>query len=77
MTETILFEPIKCKHRYFFEGYRTYGNNIPYYAQGSYFPGDEPGWLCKLEGFECNEEGPDGGVEDCPCKTDWPVEIDE
>ena len=46
-----------CEHRYYYQGHRTFGDNIPGYAQGAYFPGDEPGIRCKLSGGDhCCEE---------------------
>lgn len=34
---------------------RTFGENIPGYAQGEIFPGDEEGWICKTTGDWCTE----------------------
>ena len=48
-----------CEHRYYYQGYRTFGDNIPGYAQGAYFPGDEPGERCRLTGECCD-------TDDCP-----------
>jgi len=45
-----------CQHSYEYEGHRTYGANIPGYAQGMYFPGDEPGTRCNLTGDPCTPE---------------------
>lgn len=46
-----------CQHSYEYKGYRSYGDNIPGYAQGAYFPGDEPGIRCELSGgTPCCEE---------------------
>ena len=46
-----------CEHRYYYQGHRTFGGNIPGYAQRMYFPGDEPGMRCELSGGDpCWEE---------------------
>lgn len=42
-----------CKNLYYYEGYRSYGSNIPQSCQGEYFPGDEPGWRCRITDEEC------------------------
>ena len=52
-----------CRHSYYYEGCRTYGSNIPTFAQGAYFPGDEPGVRCKLYDY-CEDP------ETCPDNTD-------
>jgi len=45
-----------CKFLYWYEGYRSFDDNIPGYAQGAYFPGDEPGWRCSLTHEPCPAE---------------------
>lgn len=45
-----------CKYRYFSNGYRSFGSNIPGFALGAYFPGDEPGERCRLTGDFCDPE---------------------
>jgi len=45
-----------CKYLYWDKGYRSFGDNIPGYAQGAYFPGDEPGWKCSLTHEPCPAE---------------------
>ncbi|MDR2893033.1 MAG: hypothetical protein LBV80_08120 [Deltaproteobacteria bacterium] len=45
-----------CAHAYHYPGHRTFGANIPGYAQGAYFPGDEPGMRCELTEDPCNDE---------------------
>lgn len=45
-----------CRHSYYYPGHRTYGDNIPGYAVGAYFPGDEPGTRCELTGEACDPE---------------------
>lgn len=52
-----------CPQREHFPARRTSGNNIPGYAQGAIFPGDEACHTCRLTGELC-EELPD--VETCP-----------
>lgn len=42
-----------CRHSYYDKGYRSFGSNIPGYAQGCYFPGDEPGNYCRLTNEPC------------------------
>lgn len=49
-------------------GYRTYGDNIPGYAQGAYFPGDEPGIYCKISGALCYLEQ---GFEATPAACEY------
>lgn len=51
-----------CQHSYYYPGYRSSGANIPGYAQGAYFPGDEPGMMCELTGEYCD-------CESCPEKA--------
>ena len=41
-----------CQHQYHHEGHRTYGANIPGFAQGAFFPGEQPGPRCNLTGGE-------------------------
>lgn len=61
-----------CQHRYEYQGRRTYGDNIPGYAQGAFFPDDTPGARCRLTGETC-----DNPAGDCPATcavkklTDW------
>ena len=45
-----------CQHSHYYPGHRSYGGNIPGYAQGAYFPGDEPGERCELTGDYCDPE---------------------
>lgn len=62
-----------CKYQYEYEGYRSFGDNIPGYAQGAYFPGDEPGMRCKLTGEACGNISGDT-PENCPTmeeETEW------
>lgn len=56
---------MSCPYRgEYCKGYRTFSDRVPGYAQGAYFPGDEPGYLCKLSGELCGD--PDGDTpEDC------------
>lgn len=49
-----------CKFAEFHKGYRTISHNVPGYAQGAYFPGDEPGYRCTLSGENCS-----GHIIDC------------
>lgn len=37
-------------------GYRSWGDDIPGFAQGCYFPGDEPGHLCTITGDVCDPD---------------------
>lgn len=53
-----------CQHRRYQSGHRSRGANLPGYAQGAYFPGDEPGCVCDLAGCFC-EEPPKDNAE-CP-----------
>ena len=54
-----------CPYRGKYEkGYRAFSDRVPGYAQGAYFPGDEPGYRCKASGELCGN--PDGDTpEDC------------
>ncbi len=45
-----------CRHCYHYPGHRTWGGDIPGYAQGAYFPGDEPGERCRLTDDYCDQE---------------------
>lgn len=42
-----------CENSYHFEGIQSYGDTIPGYAQGAYFPEDVPGIKCNLTGDYC------------------------
>lgn len=42
-----------CKNSYYRKGYRTFSDSVPGFAQGCYFPGDEPGIYCKLSKGKC------------------------
>lgn len=65
-----------CEHQYEYEGHRSFGDNIPGYAQGAYFPGDEPGTRCELTGEACGNICGDA-PQDCAAinETDWPCPI--
>lgn len=52
-----------CPNRTYQRAHRTFGSNIPYYAQGAVFPGDEAGHYCRLSGEKC-EAKPSLG--ECP-----------
>lgn len=56
-----------CRHRKYHHAQRTYGENIPYYAQGAVFPGDEAGHRCELSGELC-ESRP--GAGECPLEDE-------
>lgn len=63
---------MSCKNQYEKEGLRSYGDNIPGYAQGAYFPGDEPGIYCKVSGEYCDNE--DGNTPwECVCIEDTDI----
>ena len=62
-----------CQHSYWYEGFKQRGADLPGYAIGTYFPGDEPGMRCKIGDYCCEEECPRGeeywqenGSEDAP-----------
>ena len=42
-----------CPHLSFHTGRRSFGPNIPDFAQGDYFPGDRPGPRCDITGEAC------------------------
>lgn len=46
-----------CQFSIYKEGSRSYGDNLPGYAQGAYLPGDEPGYYCKKSGCRCYLDG--------------------
>ena len=51
-----------CKHRYWFKGCKQPRDlGMPEMMWGNYLPGDEPGYMCKLENDYCSED-----IEDCP-----------
>lgn len=54
---------MSCIHKKWHDGVRTYGANVPGYAQGAYFPGDEPGYTCKKAGGDCGD--PDSDTPEC------------
>lgn len=60
-----------CQYSYEYEGHHSYGDNIPGYAQGAYFPGDEPGTRCRLTGEAC---GNPHGDEPTECADNSPTE---
>lgn len=61
-----------CRHAYEHPGERTSGANIPGYAQGAYFPGDEPGTRCKLTGEACgNPQGDTPGQCVAAKRSPW------
>ena len=48
---TVIQEEPMCLHLGDWSpGYRSWGDDIPGFAQGCYFPGDEPGHLCTITG---------------------------
>lgn len=61
---------MSCMFAEYKEGYRTFSDNVPGYAQGAYFPGDEPGFYCKLSGEYCNVCD-NGNPNDCQYKTKY------
>jgi len=53
-----------CEHLgEYYQGYRSYGGDVPGYAQGCYYPGDEPGYRCDLTGERCDPD-------QCPCNDE-------
>lgn len=59
-----------CKFQYESRGCRTFSDYVPGYAQGSYFPGDEPGMMCKLSLESCYIEDCDSNPAYCPVQKD-------
>lgn len=61
-----------CRHRYEDKGHRSYGDNIPAYAQDAYFPGDEPGIRCELTKEACGNPD-DSTPMECAASslTEW------
>lgn len=49
---------MSCLKQYDSPGFKTYSDYVPGYAQGAYFPGDEPGLCCRKTRDIC--EDPDG-----------------
>lgn len=60
-----------CHYKQYRPGYRTYGDNIPGYAQGAYFPGDEPGWFCKASECLCPLEDAGDSPELCDIQEEF------
>lgn len=54
---------LHCSRRECQPGVRSYGWDIPAYAQGAYFPGDEPREVCTESDVDCVE---DQSPMDCP-----------
>ena len=44
---------MECPYMRWQDEYRTFSDNIPGYAQGAVFPGDEGGVFCKQTGDPC------------------------
>ncbi len=61
-----------CRHQYNYAGHLSHGDNLPGYAQGEYFPGDEPGLRCRLTEGPCTDPA-ENNPEDCAAwqKTPW------
>jgi hypothetical protein len=58
-----------CQDKYDHPGHRSYGDNLPGYAQGAFFPGDEPGTRCRQTGEACpGEDSPECSKN---VRTEW------
>lgn len=57
-----------CPEREHRKPHRTFGANIPYYAQGAVFPGDEGGDFCKITDQKCTIHP--YWNEDCPLRSE-------
>ncbi len=57
-----------CRHQYDYAGHQSFGGDIPGFAQGAYFPGDEPGTHCRLTGEACGNVRGDAPTE-CAANT--------
>lgn len=53
-----------CRFAEEYKGHKTFSDNVPGYAQGAYFPGDEPGFHCKFDGQLC-AACENGNLDDC------------
>ena len=75
-----------CRHQHYDEGRPSYGGNIPDFANGTAFPGDQAGPRCGISGdccaggdsFSCPRWRPSAAV--CPdClefrRRRWPVSL--
>ena len=51
-----------CEHCTFKPGHQSFGASVPGFAQGAYYPGDEPGNRCDLTGELCDGKAP---IEEC------------
>lgn len=61
-----------CRHAYEYSGERTFGAAIPGFAQGAYFPGDEPETRCRLTGEACgNPQGDAPGRCAAATRSPW------
>ena len=61
-----------CRHQYEYQGFRSSGGHIPFMADCSCFPGDEPGRRCRLSAEPCAKtvgSYPEGCIEALP--TFW------
>lgn len=65
-----------CPYMRYKKGTRTYSAYVPSYAQGAYFPEDEPGEYCKLNDEPCPNV--DGTCPyECPIQEDTTELCDE
>lgn len=54
-----------CKFRHWSKGHRQPRDpGMPEFMWGDYLPGDEPGYMCSLEGDYCQND-----IKDCPLWT--------
>lgn len=61
-----------CRFREWNDGRPSYSTNIPGYAQGAYFPGDEPGLYCRKTEDRCAYHDP----ARCPLMQDGPLSVE-
>lgn len=55
---------MSCRNQYEKSGIRTFSDYVPGFAQGAYFPEDEPGTYCQISGCLCSNINGDN-PEDC------------
>jgi len=52
-----ILDPDECQFQRYYKGWRQpRDNGVPESMWGRYYPGDEPGYKCRMSGDECSEE---------------------
>lgn len=45
-----------CENQFWYEGCKSYGDNIPVSAWGACAPDDEAGFMCEITGDYCDKD---------------------